>query len=510
MLLNTFLLGELVVASLLFLISHVFIRSLVSLWTARPMPPGPKGMPIVGALPLLAKGMPHVILANLAKEYGPVMHLKLGTSDMVVASNPDAARAFLKTLDLNFSNRPSNAGAIHIAYNREDMVFADYGPRWKLLRKLSNLHMLGGKALDDWSHVRVSEMNHAIESMCLASEKGEPVLIPDTLNFLIANMIGQVMLGRRTFERRGVESNQFKEMVVELMTTAGYFNIGDFIPSINWMDVQGIVRGMKKLHKKFDALLTKMLDQHDKVADDRKGKPDFLDHILANREKIDGESLTNTNVKALLLNLFSAGSDTSSSLIEWSLAELLKNPTILRKAQEEMDKIIGKNRRLEESDIPNLPYLQAVCKEAMRKHPSTPLNLPRVAIEDCEVNGFYIPKNTRLLVNIWAIGRDPDVWEDPLEFKPERFLDPKFAKIDPRGNDMELIPFGAGRRICAGARMGVILVEYVLGSLVQAFDWRLPDDVKELDMEEEFGLALQKAVPLAAMVTPRLAPAAYC
>ncbi|KAM7250639.1 hypothetical protein ACFE04_022522 [Oxalis oulophora] len=208
-------------------------------------------------------------------------------------------------------------------------------------------------------------------------------------------------------------------------------------------------------------------------------------------------------------NLFSAGTDTSSSLIEWALAELLKNPTILEKVQEEMDKVIGKTRRLQESDIPNLPYLQAVCNEAMRKHPSTPLNLPRTAIEACEVNGYYIPKDARLLVNIWAIGRDPEVWENPLEFKPERFMDPKFSKIDPKGTHMELIPFGAGRRICAGARMGVVLVQYVLGSLVQAFDWRLPDEVKELNMDEEFGLALQKAIPLVAMVTPRLNPTAY-
>ncbi|KAM7250313.1 hypothetical protein ACFE04_022196 [Oxalis oulophora] len=301
MALNTYLLLELVAAAILFLISHALIRYLVSRWTSRPLPPGPKGLPIVGALPLLAKGMPHVILANLAKKYGPIMHLKLGTSDMVVASNPDAARAFLKTLDLNFSNRPPNAGATHLAYNREDMVFADYGPRWKLLRKLSNIHMLGGKALDDWSDVRVAEMNHVIRSMCLASERGESVLLPEILNFLIANMISQVMLGRRLFERRGLESNEFKEMVVELMTTAGYFNIGDFIPSINWMDLQGIIKGMKKLHKRFDSLLTKILDEHEKLVDDRKGKPDFLDHIKASKDQYDGEEVTTTNIKALLL-----------------------------------------------------------------------------------------------------------------------------------------------------------------------------------------------------------------
>ncbi|KAF5930150.1 hypothetical protein HYC85_031023 [Camellia sinensis] len=132
-------------------------------------------------------------------------------------------------------------------------------------------------------------------------------------------------------------------------------------------------------------------------------------------------------------NLFTAGTDTSSSSIEWALAEMLKNPKILKWAHHEMDRVIGKNRRLEESDLPKLSYLQAICKETFRKHPSTPLNLPRVSAEACEVNGYYIPKNTRLSVNIWAIDRDPDVWERPLEFIPERFLIGKNAKTDSHG-----------------------------------------------------------------------------
>lgn len=207
--------------------------------------------------------------------------------------------------------------------------------------------------------------------------------------------------------------------------------------------------------------------------------------------------------------MFTAGTDTASSIIEWALAEILKNPSILKRAHEEMDQVIGRNRRLEEADIPELPYFQAICKETMRKHPSTPLNLPRVSAEACEVNGYYIPKNARLSVHIWAIGRDPDVWENPLDFTPERYLSGKNAKIDPRGNDFELILFGSGRRMCAGTRMAIVLVEYILGTLVHSFDWKLPEGVVELNMDETFGLALQKAVPLSAIVSPRLSLSAY-
>lgn len=298
--LDTVLLREITVAALLiFLITRYFIRFPIRK-SSRPLPPGPKGFPIIGALPLLG-AMPHVTLAKMAKKYGPVMYLKMGTCDMVVASTPDAARAFLKTLDLNFSNRPPNAGATHLAYDAQDMVFADYGPRWKLLRKISNLHMLGGKALYDWSNVRNIELGHMLRAICESSQRNEPVVVPEMLTFAMANMIGQVILSRRVFVTKGTESNEFKDMVVELMTSAGFFNIGDFIPSIAWLDLQGIERGMKKLHNRFDVLLTKMIEEHMASTYERKRKPDFLDIVMANRENSDGERLTITNIKALLL-----------------------------------------------------------------------------------------------------------------------------------------------------------------------------------------------------------------
>lgn len=255
----------------------------------------------MGALPLMGN-MPHATLAKLAKKYGPVMYLKMGTNGVVVASTPAAARAFLKTLDQNFSNRPPNAGATHLAYDSQDMVFADYGSRWKLLRKLSNLHMLGGKALNDWAHVRDKEMGYMLAAMNDCSKKGEAVVVPEMLTYAMANMIGQVILSRRVFETKGSKSNEFKDMVVELMTVAGYFNIGDFIPSLAWLDLQGIEGGMKTLHKKFDALLTRMIEEHAASSHKRKAKPDFLDVVMAHHsEKSDGERLTLTNIKALLL-----------------------------------------------------------------------------------------------------------------------------------------------------------------------------------------------------------------
>ncbi|XP_020203234.1 flavonoid 3',5'-hydroxylase 1 [Cajanus cajan] len=501
---DAFLLRELGVALLIFFISHFSIRLIIK--NSRNLPPGPRGWPILGALPLLGT-MPHVTLTNMAKKFGPIMFLKMGTCDTVVVSSPDAAQAFLKTLDHNFLNRPTIAGATHLGYNGQDLVFANYGPKWKLLRKLTIQHMLGGKALGDWAHVRTSEVKHMVRAMHECAKQGELVELGDLLSCAITNMVSQVVLSQRIFSNKGFESKEFKDMVVEFMTISGV-NIGDFVPCIAWMDLQGVVGKMKRLHKRFDVFLTKIIEEHVKSSHERKEKPDFLDIVMSNGENPSQEGLTLSNIKALLLNLFTAGTDTSSSIIEWAMAEMLKNPIILTRAQKEMDQVIGRQRLLAESDLPNLPYLQAICKETYRMHPSTPLGVPRVANEACQVNGFYIPKNTRLNVNIWAIGRDPNVWSNPLEFNPERFLRGKSAKIDPSGVDFELMPFGAGRRICVGYRMAIGVVEYILGILVHSFDWKLPNGV-ELNMDEAFGLTLQKAVPLSAVVSPRLVSDAY-
>ncbi|OAY82790.1 Flavonoid 3',5'-hydroxylase [Ananas comosus] len=435
-------------STLLCLLLHLLLRRVLLLRRRgglAPLPPGPYGVPVLGALPLIGAA-PHSALARLARRHGPIMYLKMGTCGAVVASSPSAARAFLKTADAQFANRPAVASARDITYGFHNMVFANYGPRWKLMRKLASLHLLGARALADWSHVRRDEARRMVGAMRERSAAGQAVVVPDAVVCALANMVGQITLSRRVFDAQGAASNAYKDMIVELLTGAGLFSVGDFVPAVAWMDLQ---------------------------------------------------------------DLFTAGTDTSSIIIEWALAEMLKAPAILARAQSELDRVVGHDRRLEESDIPNLPYLQAVCKEALRLHPSTPLGLPHFTFEDCEVAGFRIPKNSRLLVNIWAIGRDPSVWPDPLEFRPERFLHGDAAKIDPLGNYFELIPFGAGRRICAGKLAGMVFVHYFLGTLLHAFDWRLPDGEELINMDETFGLALPKAVPLKAMVRPRLSPPAY-
>ena len=191
---------------------------------------------------------------------------------------------------------------------------------------------------------------------------------------------------------------------------------------------------------------------------------------------------------------------------------MIRHPETLKKAQVEIDAVVGRDRLVCESDLPNLPLLQAIVKETLRLHPPVPLSVPRVSTETCEINGYTIPKNATVFLNIWAIGHDPAIWPDPLEFRPSRFLPGGgHEDLDVRGKDFELLPFGAGRRICAGMSLGQRMVQLLTATLVHGFEWALPRGqvAEKLDMEEKYGLTLHKSVSLMAHPVPRLAGQAY-
>ncbi|VFQ74970.1 unnamed protein product [Cuscuta campestris] len=356
----------------------------------------------------------------------------------------------------------------------------------------------------------------------IASAGKAPVTLGQLLYVCATNALSRVLIGRKVFPDQTAtidpKADEFKSIVVEMMVVAGAFNVGDFIPALEWLDLQGIAAKMKKVHARLDAFLNTILDEHatvNGVSGKASRHVDFLSTLISlNDDDVDGPGgkLSRTEIKALLLNLFTAGTDTSSSTVEWAIAELLRNPDILNQAQQELDAVIGLDRVVTESDLAQLPFLQAIVKETFRLHPSTPLSLPRIAAESCEINGYYVPKGATLLVNVWAIARDPNAWRDPLEFRPDRFLmGGEKPNVDVRGNDFEVIPFGAGRRICSGMSLGLRMVQLLVATLVHAFDWGLPDGLsaEKLDMEEAYGLTLQRAEPLVVHATPRLKAHVY-
>lgn len=203
----------------------------------------------------------------------------------------------------------------------------------------------------------------------------------------------------------------------------------------------------------------------------------------------------------MLQDLIFAGTDTTITTLEWAMAEILRHPEIMNKAQAELAEVVGKGKPIEEGDVSRLPYLQYIVKETLRIHPPATLLIPRQVDQDVELYDYIIPKGTLVLVNVWEIGRDPMFWKDPLVFRPERF---QSLELDVRGKDFELTPFGAGRRICPGMPLALRMVQAMLGSMLNSFNWKLEADIEpqDLDMEEKSGFITPKAIPLRAIPYP--------
>eukprot|EP01018_Ginkgo_biloba_P005071 Gb_27804 [translate_table: standard] len=396
------------------------------------------------------------------------MFLRLGSVPTVVASTPEMAKEFLKTHDLNFASRPATCAGKYVTYNSTDVGFAPYGPYWRKMRKVCMLELLSAKRIESMKFIREEEI---------------------------------AVMRERIMKQCGVNgSNPVNGL--KALYLSGEFNIGDFIPYLEWMDLQGLRRRQKHIHKVFDDFFEKIIQEH--VENKSRDHRDFVDVMLQLSEDntMDIE-ITRDNIKAVILDMLSAGTDTSSATLEWAMSELLLNPSMMKKAQDELQSVVGLNRMVEESDLPQLEYLQVVVKETLRLHPPGPLLIPHEAREDCVVAGYNIPKKARIIVNVFAVGTDPNSWEDADMFKPERFIG---SPIDIKGQDFEVIPFGSGRRGCPGQPLGTTVVEYALATLLHCFDWRLPDGMKaeDLSMAEEFGLSTPRTVHLLAVPTPRL------
>ncbi|XP_058094424.1 cytochrome P450 71AU50-like [Magnolia sinica] len=465
------------------------------------LPPGPPGIPILGNL-LMLGDLPHQALYKLAMKYGPIMHIRLGLVPAVIVSSPQAAQQFLKKHDLVFASRPITEVGKYISYNCKGLAFSPYGTYWRNVRKLCTLELLSNLKIESFRSMRKEELSLLVETLMDSARAHTAVDVSAKVASFYLQMTCRMVFGRKYMEEN-LDNRGFKAVVNELLVLIGSFNAAEYIPFAGALDVQGIRRRMKAINKVFSDFFDKIIDEHLQDREIRHQK-DFVDFMLSFMESNNNEfQIDRTNIKAIILEMLVGATDTSATVIEWALSELIKHPRVLKKVQEELDSVVGMDRMVEESDLTNLEYLDMVVKETMRLHPVLPLLVPHEAMEDCMVNDFYIPKNSRVIINAWAIGRDPNAWPNAGEFYPERFIG---ASIDVKGHDFQLLPFGSGRRGCPGMQLGVTVVRLAVAQLIHCFDWELPNGVRpdDLDMSERFSLVIPRANSLLAIPTYRL------
>ncbi|KAL8485841.1 hypothetical protein ACS0TY_027944 [Phlomoides rotata] len=499
---NSWLLFALVYVAALALISKIIKNRRLP---NRNLPPGPKQWPIIGNLNLVGS-LPHQSLHYLSKKYGEIMLLKFGKFPVLVASSPNMAEQFLKVHDADFASRPLLAAGKYTGYNYSDMSWAPYGPYWRQARKIYLSEVFNAKKLEFFKQIRVQEARNFLSRLCPLS--GKPVVLRDHLQRYTLSTISR-MLSRDIYFTTS-EEDELREMVDEWFFLTGVFNIGDWIPWLSFLDLQGYVKRMKVLHKKLDWVFNYVIDEH--LAKRAKDKDfvakDIVDVFLQISEdpSLDVE-LTRDCVKALIQNLLVAGTDTSATAVEWAINEVLRHPHVIKKAKEELDRIIGRNRWVQETDLSQLPYIESIIMETFRLHPLSTF-LPHCAINDCRVAGYDIAKGTTVLINTWSIGRDPKSWDAPETFLPERFMG---KEIDALGSNFSLLPFGSGRRRCPGYNLALKMVPTTFANLLHGFNFKLVDGMKPQDicMEEEYGLTTHPKVPLSIIMEPTLPPHLY-
>ncbi|XP_004295902.1 PREDICTED: geraniol 8-hydroxylase-like [Fragaria vesca subsp. vesca] len=493
--------------------SVVVTLSLVALWFAwlyykrsdsnARLPPGPRGLPLVGNLLSLDPEL-HSYFAGLAHTYGPIYKLRLGTKLAVVITSPSLARQVLKDHDVIFANHDVPAAGLAATYGGSDIAWTPYGPEWRMLRKVCVLQMLSKTTLDSVHDLRRKQVLRTVGFFY--GRVGSPVNVGERTFLNTLNVVTNMLWGGTVREEAAGLGREFREVISKITELLAKPNVSDFYPGLARFDLQGVVKQMEVIVKRFDAIFEKVIDQRLKM-EKEEGSKDFVSFLLRLKDKGDSKTvLTMTHIKALFMDMITGGTDTSSNTIEFAMSEVLNKPEVLEKIHQELEAVVGKDSIVEESHIHKLPYLYAVMKETLRLHPVLPLLIPHCSSETCTVGGYTIPKGSRVFVNVWAIHRDPSSWENPLEFDPTRFLE---SKWDYSGSDFKYFPFGSGRRICAGIAMAERMVMHSLATLLHSFDWKLPQGEK-LDISEKFGMVLKKKIPLVAIPTPRLSdPALY-
>ncbi|KAL0698491.1 hypothetical protein Bca4012_054613 [Brassica carinata] len=449
------------------------------------LPPSPPyALPILGHH-LLIKPPVHRLFHRLSETYGPIFSLRVGyRRTVVISSSSLASECFTGQNDILLSNRPCFLTAKYVAYNYTTVGTAPYGDHWRNLRRVCSLEILSSNRLTNFLHIRKDEIRRMLTRLTREVNKEielEPLLSDLTFNNIVRMVTGKRYYGDEVHNEE--EANLFKKLVADVNDCSGARHPGDYLP---FFKIFGgtFEKKVKAVGEAMDEILQRLLDE---CRADKDGNT-MVNHLLSLQEQ-EPDYYTDVTIKGLMLvsvkesvtmGMMIAGTDTSAVTLEWAMACLLRHPESLEKARLEIEDKIGQERLIDEPDLANLPYLQNIVSETFRLYPAAPLLVPRSTTEDIKVGGYDVPRGTMVMVNAWAIHRDPILWNEPEKFKPERFNDEDVHK---------LMSFGNGRRACPGAGLGQRIVTLALGSLIQCFDWKKVNGEK-IDMTETSGMAM--------------------
>ncbi|KAH6757560.1 hypothetical protein C2S51_038708 [Perilla frutescens var. frutescens] len=468
-------------------------------------PPGPKTLPIIGNMHQMS-GLPFRCLAELSKQYGPLMRLRLGEMETIVVSSPELAREILKENDPCFADRPQSIGIKVLWYDYIDMAFSPYGEYWKQMRKICMMELLSPRSVRSFASIRRDEVSGLVESIHRLSAGGEPIDISNRIFSMLSSITCRAVFGKVSNDK-----DTLIKILKDGLQMAGGFEIADFFPSsvvinaLSWNKLRLLM-----MRRRLDVILDGLINQHrenhaEKIMGNGEfGNEDLVDVLLRLQESGELQfPIRNDNIKAVIYDMFSAGTETSATTMDWAMTELMRNPRVMEKVQAEVrgvydDKTIGS---MGDNDQ-KLEYLKLVIKETLRLHAPVPIVL-RASREETQINGYTIPAKVRVFVNSWGMHRDPQYWNNPESFEPERFQG-RAKELLGSGDTFDFLPFGGGKRMCPGVTFAMASIELVLAHLLYHFDWKLPQgvDPQTMDMMENPGLTASRKTSLYVIPTP--------
>ncbi|OWM70821.1 cytochrome P450 81Q32-like isoform X2 [Punica granatum] len=491
---------------LLFIAFYAIARHLIH--KIRNLPPSPfPTLPVLGHLHLLKKPL-HCTLAAISLRHGPILLLQFGSRRVLVIASPSAAEECLSKNDIIFANRPHLLAGKYIGYNYTSLAWSSYGEHWRNLRRIASLELLSSHRLNNLSGIRAEEVTTLVKRLARKDDQARPVEMKTALFELMMNVMMRMIAGKRYYgenvaEAELEEAKKFREIVTETFRIGGATNVGEFLPVLRKIGFKGVEKELQALQAKRDSFMHSLVEQHKREA---KGGEDpnpegeknkTLIEVLLSLQESEPEYYKDVTIRSIMSVLLAAGTDTSAATMEWAMSLLLNHPKVLKKAQAEIDNVVGSDRLVKESDLTRLPYLHCIINETLRMYPAGPLMVPHESSEECHVGGYRVPGGTMLLINLYSIQRDPKHWPDPEKFKPERFEGMEGVK-----DGHKMMPFGSGRRGCPGENLALRMVGMTLGSLIQCFEWgRISKDL--VDMTEGTGLTMPRARPLMAECRPR-------
>ncbi|KAE9622007.1 hypothetical protein Lal_00033041 [Lupinus albus] len=509
--------------SLVFLIKAIF--SVIELCTktkiTNPLPPGPIHIPIITAMKWLTISFTEIesILKTLHAKYGPMVTLRIGSRTAIFIADRSLAHQALIQNGTLFAHRPRSLPVNKItSSNQHNISSASYGPTWRVLRRNLAAEMLHPSRVKSFTQTRKWVLDALLNHLHSDSKSNHSVKVKDHFQLAMFSLLVFMCFGQRVDDEK---LNDVERVQYGLLLGINKFNVLNFWPKVTKFLFRKRWHEFLKLMRDQEEVLVPLIRERKKAKESgllnyNNNPPAYVDTLLDLKLPKEGQrNLDEGEMVTLCSEFLNAGTDTTSTALQWIMANLVKYQQVQQRLVDEIEKIVTmkdiddkkEKEVINEEDLEKLPYLKAVILEALRRHPPGHFVLPHAVSEDVVLNGYLVPKEGTINFMVAEIGWDPQVWEDPMAFKPERFMNEDCSKVevfDITGTkEIKMMPFGAGRRICPGYNLALLHLEYFVANLVWNFHWKVPKG-GDVDFSEKQEFTIVMKNPLMAHISTRI------